>query len=43
MGTKVDFLRLESIELVDPDLESMLELSWMVKRRIRSSFTGFFG
>jgi len=32
MGTKVDFFRLESIELVELDLEPLLELSWMVKR-----------
>jgi hypothetical protein len=43
MGTKVDFFRLESIELVELDLEPLLESSWMVKRRIRSGFTGFFG
>ncbi len=40
MGTKVNYLRLESIELVELDLEPLLESWWMQKRRIRSGFTG---
>ncbi len=43
MGTKVDFFSLESIELVQLDLESVLESSWMLTKRIRSGFTGFLG
>ncbi len=42
MRTKVDFFSLESIELVELDLEPVLELSWMLKRRIRSGFLIIF-
>ncbi len=41
MRTKADFFSLESIELVELDLELVLESSWMLKRRIRLGFTGF--
>ena len=34
---------MELIELVELDLEPVLESYWMLKKRIRSGFTEFFG
>jgi hypothetical protein len=42
MGTKTIIFRLESIQLVELDLQLVLELSGIVHRRIRPGFTGFF-
>jgi hypothetical protein len=43
MGTKVDFFWLESIELVELDLEPVLESSEIVHRRIGPGFSVIFG
>jgi len=43
MGTETIIFRLESIQLVELNLEPVLESSGILHRRIRPAFTGFFG